>query len=161
MKRNRFPLLMALVVIAVIVVFVSLRIREATDGTYRTQRQLEQVPEEHLFHPGSVVLSHGGADSKFDILGQRAGAYSGYTLGTNVTDEELFAFYRERLSAAGWQRAPSEGALISGQLRGIAYRKGSLLIQITTLKRGDVRNPTGIDAFQTPYEIVVYADLPR
>ncbi len=102
MKRYRVPLLIALVVIVALAVFVGIRIREATDGTYRTQRQLEQVPEGQLFYPDAVILSHGGGDQKRDILGQRDAAYSKYTLGTNVSEEALFAFYRERLSAAGW-----------------------------------------------------------
>lgn len=157
---RRFRLLL-FVVLAVLVVFVGWRVREATDGTYRTQRQLQQVPEEHLFYPGAVVLTHFGTDLKLDVLGQRTPAYSGYTLGTNVSEEELFAFYRERLSASGWQNAPSEVSLASGQLRGIAYRKGSLVVQVTTLKRGDVRNPAGIEAYQTPYEVYISADLPR
>ncbi len=39
MKRYRVPLLIALVVIVALAVFVGIRIREATDGTYRTQRR--------------------------------------------------------------------------------------------------------------------------
>lgn len=161
MKRYRVPLLIALVVIVALAVFVGIRIREATSGTYRTQRQLQQVPEEHLFYPGSVVLTHGGTDRELDILGQRTRARSGYTLGTDATDDEIFAFYRERLSTVGWQSAPSEVTLFSGTRRGIAYRKGALLVQVTTLQQGDVRNPQAIDAYRTPYQITLYADMPK
>ncbi len=158
MRRYRLPLI---IVLAALVVFVGLRVRAVTDGTYQMQRQLQQVPEEHLFYPGSVVLTHGGTDRELDILGQRTRARSGYTLGTDATDDEIFAFYRERLSTAGWQSAPSEGSLSSGQLRGVAYRKNNLLVQVTILRQGDVRSPQAIDAYRTPYQITLYADMPK
>lgn len=161
MKRYRVPLLIALVVIVALAVFVGIRIRAATDGTYRTQRQLEQVPEGHLLYPGSVVIAHFGIDLKFDVLGQRTQAYSGYTLGTEGPEEELFAFYRPRLSAAGWQRSGVDGTLVTNQLRAIVYRKGSLVIQVTTLRRDDIRNPPGVESYRTPYTIVLYADMPK
>jgi hypothetical protein len=74
MKRYRLSLLITLVVIFALVVLVDIRIREATDGTYRTQRQLQQVPEEHLFYPGSVDLGQSGNDREQDFLGQRTRA---------------------------------------------------------------------------------------
>lgn len=159
--RYRIPLLFVLVVFIVVAVQVGIRIHEATDGVYRTAKQLQRVPEEHLFYPGSVDLAHGGENLSSDILGQKDVAFSSHTLGTNVSDEELFAFYRERLVAAGWQRSGADGSLSSGQLRAIVYRRGSLVIQVTTLQRGDVSNPVGINDYQTPYELYTVADRPR
>jgi len=158
MKRYRLPLLIAL---AALVVFVGLRVREATDGTYRTQQQLRQVPETHLFYPGPVVLSHGGGNQKSALLGQREAAFSKYTRGTNVPEEEPFAFYRERLSSAGGQSSGAADSLSSGQLRAIVYRRGSLVIQVTTLQRNSIRNPQAIDAYQTSYQLYIVADRPR
>lgn len=158
MRRFRLPLLITL---AVLVVFVGWRVREATDGTYRTQRQLQQVPEEHMVYPDSTVLERFGADLELDVLNQRTRAYSGYTLGTNATEEEVRAFYRGRLTATGWRDAPAEVSLSSGQARGDAYRKDSLLLQITILRKGDIRNDPATNSYQTPYQTVLRADLPR
>ncbi len=161
MKRYRVPLLIALVVIVALAVFVGIRIREATDGTYRTQQQLQQVPEEHLFYPGSVELRQFGDDRMHNILNQRIRANSGHILGTDATEAQIFVFYRERLRAQGWGESVSEVSLSTVDLRGIAYRKGSLLFQITLLRKNDVRNGSAIDAYQTPYTIVLYADMPK
>ncbi|HEY8600552.1 MAG TPA: hypothetical protein VIL85_19100 [Thermomicrobiales bacterium] len=89
MKRYRVPLLISLVVIAV---FIGWRVREATDGTYQTQWQLQQVPEEHLFYPGAVVLGTSGRDYEWGIWGNNP-AISGYLLGASASSKEIEAFY--------------------------------------------------------------------
>ncbi len=70
-------------------------------------------------------------------------------------------FYRERLSAQGWRESGAEAIRGTAQSRVAVYRKDTLLVQIAILSKGDVRNGSVIDTYQTPYQITLYADLPK
>ena len=158
MRRYRLPLI---IVLAALVVFVGLRVRAVTDGTYRTQRQLQQVPEKHLFYPGAVELSQFGADRRQDLTGQRIRAKSAHVLGTNATEAQVMDFYRERLSAQGWRESAAEAIRGTAQSRVAAYRKDALLVQIAILRKNDVSDGSATDTYQTPYQITLYADMPK
>jgi hypothetical protein len=65
------------------------------------------------------------------------------------------------LRAQGWFESENGLTLTTVELRGVAFRKGTLIFQVTLLRKNDIRNGSAIDAYQTPYRITLLADMPK
>jgi hypothetical protein len=155
------PVLLAIIaLLAVGVILVSCLARAGNSGVYTTRQQLESQPEMRLFYPGSTVIMQIGGDLDRSLFA-RSPAFSGYKLGTDASQDEIFDFYRGRLPSMGWQYSPKDIVIGTGQGRGLAWRKGSLVFQVTMLRKGDAREPAAINSYATPYRIHIIADIPR
>ena len=128
--------------------------RASSGTTITKQRDLQQLPEEHLFYPGSVVTGQFGGDQERTIEGTNH-AFSGYALGVKASEDEVKDFYRRELAARGWQESPIDIVSVTGERRALAWRKGDLVFRISVLDKGDPRNPKAGDAYETPYTIRV------
>ena len=101
-----------------------------------------------------MVTYQFGGDQEQTVEGTNY-AFSGYALGVNAAEEEVFDFYRRELPARGWQYSSVDIVSGTGEGRALAWRKGELVFKCAVLDKGDPRNPKAGDAYETPYMIRV------
>lgn len=133
-------------------------LRSATDGAITRRSDLQKIPEEHLYYPGSAVIGSIGNDYMSGIWGSNP-ATSGHRLGVDASQAEVLAFYDRELAARGWQQSTN---VIYGtaELEVRGWVKGGVLVRLAILRKNDPRYPAAVNAYQTPYEIVLIAKSP-
>lgn len=129
------------------------------DGTIVKRSALQQLPEEHLFYPGAVVLGETGADYEWGLWGRNP-AISGYLLGANASPAEILAFYNRELIPRGWQLSSNDVRVGTNEFTGGAWRRDKLSIQVSILRPNHPVNPPIINPYTAPYRIDLVADRP-
>lgn len=123
---------------------------------------LRQLPEEHLFAPGSEVITGLGQQVGYSRSNGPIPAYSGSILGSSATPDEVEAFYRGELQARGW--SPHTGADfvgLAGAERTTLWRKGDLGFQLTILRKDGEYSKVKRQQYATYYAIAVTELLRR
>lgn len=158
--RHRRWIVLAVCALVLLTIGFGVRLSRspAYGGPITKRSDLQKLPEERLFYPGAVLLGSGGNNYEWGIWGSN-GATSGHTLGANASKDEVLAFYDRELTARGWQKLPGVG-VGSAELAVWAWRKDKVSVWVAILRTNDPRNPTAINAYQTPYRITLIADRP-
>jgi hypothetical protein len=134
---------------------------QASIGTAITKgTELQQLPEAHLFYPGSTIIGQRGADFDRHVAGGPNPAFYGYALGVNAPEDAVLAFYEQQLPALGWTPSNWDNITGTAERRTLAWRKGNLVFSVAIPLKNDPRNSPVGDGFDTPYTIRVTAGPP-
>jgi hypothetical protein len=149
---------LGLLLVGVVVAGVGMTRSATGDGPITKQRELQQLPEANLFYPGATLLGSFGNDYERGVWGSNSASF-GHTLGADVGQGEVLAFYERELAARGWQKA-EVGGVGTDESTVAAWRKEGLTLLISILRKNDPRNSTAINAYQTPYRLVLFPPAP-
>lgn len=100
-------------------------VASCTSEEFVDRATLLRDPAAKLRFPGAVELGHVGGEREDTFEGPR-GAFDGYILGTQVSEQEVFAYYATELERMGWLRDPLVGTRATTELMAYGWCKGRM-----------------------------------
>jgi hypothetical protein len=87
-----------------------------------TYKDISAHPETQLYYPDATVISIRGSDERTVMIKSRSAAFGGAILASQATAEQIYAWYREYLTAHHWSSCDALMALNQVSLQ--AYCRG-------------------------------------